>query len=259
MNSNSKVPAIKRAPASLVDAGAGVAVLVLALACLISAALLLLAAPAQAQAAGSPSVGIVTFKVQQIFTGPGVPTTNPDRTCSYQLTAQPISNPMPFSRTRSNYVFSIEGDADSDIGPIAFTEPGIYSYEIRNTTNPKPYYTYDQTIYTVDIWVTRDLSCGMVVYREDGEKTTEIQYAHAYDAADIEFPDDGPKPPIRPPVESPIRPPKSAGNKSPIREIKMEKTGDGTQLLLGSVLLLIAIVVLLTGTNQSSSDKQGKT
>jgi len=69
-----------------------------------------------------------------------------------------------------------------NIGPIAFTQVGRYAYKIAHITSSQPGYTCDQTVYTLEVYVKRDLDLTVVVFKEDGSKALDIKYEHAYKA-----------------------------------------------------------------------------
>ena len=123
-----------------------------------------------------------TLTVKQVFTGAGV--SAPDKAFSYRLTPKLASNPMPSATVggagsgTDGYTFTITGTDDMDI-PIAFTRAGQYTYELRHITPPVADYTYDQEVYTVEIYVQSDLVVVVIVYKKDGGKASDITYEHA--------------------------------------------------------------------------------
>jgi len=134
-----------------------------------------------ALAAGTATV---TLTVQQVFTVTG-PSAPPSGNFTYRLTAKQASNPMPGSS-----LFSIIGTGETRIGPISFTRAGVYAYEIRPATLSQPGYTYDQEVYTVEVYVERNMTGTVVVYKSDGSKASGIRYAHAYNLAAEVLPSD---------------------------------------------------------------------
>jgi len=154
-------------------------------------ACLLCAAPvAQAPAA---TEAVVTLTVRQAFThtGNAVP---PGEMFYYLLTPAKLDNPMP-SNNRTpgddvvipdfdkalDYAFAITGNGKADIGPIRFTEPGTYSYKMRNIPERMDGYDYDTNIYTVDVLVSEDLTPTIIIQAENGSKVSAMEFAHSYD------------------------------------------------------------------------------
>ena len=50
---------------------------------------------------------------------------------------------------------TISGEGRADFGSVTFSDPGIYTYEIRETAGDVTNMTYDSTVYTVTVTVTR--------------------------------------------------------------------------------------------------------
>ena len=50
---------------------------------------------------------------------------------------------------------TISGEGRADFGSVTFSNPGIYTYEIRETAGDVTNMTYDSTVYTVTVTVTR--------------------------------------------------------------------------------------------------------
>lgn len=50
---------------------------------------------------------------------------------------------------------TISGEGRADFGNVTFSNPGIYTYEIRETAGDVTNMTYDSTVYTVTVTVTR--------------------------------------------------------------------------------------------------------
>jgi len=90
------------------------------------------------------------------------------------------SNPMPAGSGADGYNFTITGTDDTDIGPITFTQMGVYTYEITNTTDPGPGYTCDPEAYTLKIYADEDLKIAVVAYDMDENKVEEIKFTHTY-------------------------------------------------------------------------------
>jgi len=133
--------------------------------------------------ASAAGPGQVTLTVKQVFSGTGA--SAPGKTCSYRLTPKKASNPMPnatgggVGSGADGYSFYITGTDDISVGPITFTQPGQYTYELHHTTPPASGFTYDQEVYTLEMYVKNDLTVAVLVYKKDGSKAAGITYAHA--------------------------------------------------------------------------------
>ena len=145
-----------------------------AILCLIYMTLLFIPA---AYAADSAEVNL---KISQVFTNTGT-TAPPDNTFNYILTPKAADNPMPAGATENGYRFKVSGTRDINIGPIVFTQMGVYIYELRHVTASQPKYTYDREVYTLEIYVDNNMTAVVVVYKENGSKAAGIKYRHSYE------------------------------------------------------------------------------
>jgi len=137
-------------------------------------ALLLLACLMGLLAPMASAAGQVTLAVKQDFSGTGTSA----KTCSYRLIPKQASNPMPAGSGADGYPFSITGTDEISVGPITFTQAGQYAYELRHTTPPASGFTYDQEVYTLEMYVKSDLTVAVVVTKKDGSKAAGITFAH---------------------------------------------------------------------------------
>ncbi|MCL1859629.1 MAG: sortase B protein-sorting domain-containing protein [Oscillospiraceae bacterium] len=126
----------------------------------------------------------LNLKISQIFTTTET-SAPPDNNFNYILTPKAAANPMPACGNENGYNFSIEGTQDINIGPIIFTQTGIYIYELKHITAPQPKYVYDQEVYTLEIYIDNNMTAIVVVYKENGNKAMEIKYNQFYAQAFI--------------------------------------------------------------------------
>jgi len=128
----------------------------------------------------------VKLTVNQVFIKPasGRPeaSTPLEETFNYQLAPLLATNPMPTGTVAGIYSFAIAGNADIEIGPIAFSTPGKYGYKLLHTTEPMPGYVYDQSVYTLEIIVKADGTYSVVAIKDEGDKQEALQYSHSYQA-----------------------------------------------------------------------------
>ncbi len=83
----------------------------------------------------------------------------------------PISGGTPFSPA-FNLQLSNNADGTVDFGSIRFTDPGTYTFEMREIDDGKPNITYDKTVYTITVVISRDaatnaLTLGSITYSPD--------------------------------------------------------------------------------------------
>jgi len=137
----------------------------------------LFAGAAQGQ---SPAQGSATLTVRQVFTYPESSAAPPDESFTYKLTTELTVNPMPADSGAEGYLFTIAGTAEADIGPITFTQAGVYVYELRCVTNAAEGYICDRQVYKIYVYVQDDLAAYVVVYKDGGDKTQSIAFSHTY-------------------------------------------------------------------------------
>lgn len=136
----------------------------------------------------------VGLPVSQIFVDHT--TSQAEDTFSYVLTPLKTGAPMP-GQSASSYSFTMKGTEDIQLEEIAFTRPGTYRYELKQTVeNGKKGYTYAEETYAVEIYVTNaadgGLTASTVVYTETGEKTDRIAFENSYRRDEV--PDSTPVP-----------------------------------------------------------------
>lgn len=150
--------------------------------CLSAMAVVLIAAGVEIPAyAASDSVG-VSLSVSQIFVNHT--TSKVEETFSYVLTPLETGNPMP-GQSVDRYSFTVKGSEEVKLEEIAFTGPGTYRYELKQTMeSEKEGYTYDAEVYTVEIYVTSTSDGGLMVntvaYTGNEGKTDQISFENSY-------------------------------------------------------------------------------
>jgi len=154
----------------------------LALVCLLGALLI-------ASAGGSTEV---TLTVGQSFES-NVPDA-PSDTFTYRLVSLEANNPMPAGSDAEGYTFTIAGTGEVQIGPIQFTETGIFSYELSVIPSDARGYTYDTRVFRIRVQVMNDTPDNLSVSNltslvtihevRDGVvvvKVDDILFEHSYD------------------------------------------------------------------------------
>jgi pilin isopeptide linkage protein len=86
--------------------------------------------------------------------------------------------PVPSSTT-----VTINGEGTAKFGTINFTRTGIYEYQIYQRDDAVVNYTYDYSVYTVDVYVTYDTTGDLVAtycaYTDDVKKA-KIEFVNKY-------------------------------------------------------------------------------
>ena len=123
--------------------------------------------------------GQATLTVKQTFTSDGlsVPTVEG---FTYRLSAKTEDAPMPEGSDWAGHDFTMRGTEEVQIGPIGFDAPGVYAYTLSCLSQEMPGYTIGRQVYIIEIHVSRDLAATVIIYPDNGVKTSAIQFAHVY-------------------------------------------------------------------------------
>jgi len=142
---------------------------------------LLLTSALFATTAFAADSGEVILTIQQVFTATGSPAP-PSEAFTYRLTPEQVANPMPSGSGTDGYTVTVTGTVDADIGPLTFTQVGLFIYQLSCTTNEAAGYTIDRQVYTIEVHVMSDLTI-IIVYKSNGEKAASLSFEHAYAGA----------------------------------------------------------------------------
>ena len=135
--------------------------------------MLIILAPVTAYAAANP----VKIPVNQTFNR------SDDISFTYILKSLATGNPMPVGSTAEGYLFTIAGTDSVDLGPLSYSEPGLYRYELFQVIGTEqPGYTYDKQVYTIEVYVDENLAVGVIARNEDGDKVGKIEFENRFDA-----------------------------------------------------------------------------
>lgn len=125
----------------------------------------------------------VTLYVDQVFIK-NSSASDVNHVFSYDLISLDTGNPMPQGSLNSIYSFTVAGTGVKDIGPITFSNTGIYRYEIKgNQPVQAKGYSYDTQVYSVSVYVKQtgaNLSPEIVVKQSDGSKAGSIRFENVY-------------------------------------------------------------------------------
>jgi len=119
----------------------------------------------------------VVLTVRQVLTGNHTSILS-DRAFVYRLKPKSTGAPMPASRSYGDYEFTITGSAEQPVGPIIFKTAGAYVYELSCVTGEEHGYIYDRQVYTIEIYVTNELTSSVIVYNNAGVKARALRYEH---------------------------------------------------------------------------------
>lgn len=102
----------------------------------------------------------------------------------YKLTLKAVSEEAPMPGKTG---VTIEDEGKAEFGPITYTVPGDYVYEVSQKAGTKEHFTYDKKIYTVTVRVVNDGNGGLkaeIWAVKDGSrnKTDSITFKNKYTA-----------------------------------------------------------------------------
>ena len=75
-------------------------------------------------------------------------------TFTFRLAADDAADPMPDGSAGGVRTFSCVGAGQAEAGTITFTEPGDYGYTVSEVDGGASGYSYDKTVYTMEVRVT---------------------------------------------------------------------------------------------------------
>ncbi|MFV0363608.1 MAG: Spy0128 family protein [Suipraeoptans sp.] len=128
------------------------------------------------------------------------------------------------------YTFCIMGNAEYILGPLTYTDAGIYEYKIEQRSDVKENMIFDDSVFTIIVAVKRNTNgvLGSEVY---------FKNAKGYKLERLEFVNKGVK------AESDFEKNNSYANNS--NQHGSAKTGDDTERLISIIVLLIVSSVLI--------------
>jgi pilin isopeptide linkage protein len=136
---------------------------------------LLMSTPAGAYA----TPGSLTIELDQVFTTTSV---GADATFTYRLVPSDPSSPMPDPSDASGHTFSVSGTTTKQVGPITYTMPGRYRYEISQVVGtPRPGYTYDRRTFTLEVFAKANGEVTLIVKDENDAKVDDIRFENGYE------------------------------------------------------------------------------
>lgn len=180
--------------------------------------------PAAALAAESLQVELPSVEIKLEGTAP-----SPAKEYQIVLKADKISYPMPEGSAGGKYTMTITGSAKESFPNISYSELGVYTYTISQVKGSNSQCTYDETVYTMKVYITNE-GVERVVRVKDSDdpdaKNMEVVFTNKYPTV----PDD---------PDDPDGP----------------QTGDSSHLwlyiCLGAVSLIVLVALFLTKRRKS--------
>ena len=112
----------------------------------------------------------------------------------YRLVSTTVNAPMPAGSGQEGFVFTITGTGEYEIGPIIFSDPGVFIYELRCIDNETDRLTVDRRKYNIEVHVMDDMQIYMFVYIYTGIKLPEISFEHIVNPIQTPEPEPTPTP-----------------------------------------------------------------
>lgn len=156
-----------------------------------------------------------------------------------QMTADDMDFPMPEGSENGVCQITIEGAGTGAFPQMIYDTPGIYTYTIIQKQGTNKSCTYDKTTYYLTVYVTNaengnGLESTSVLYIDDiNEKLDEIEFHNVY-----------------PTINPPVNPPQQSQT--------ITKTGDNTQTMMWTGIMLICAVVLCSICYNEHKKRQTK-
>lgn len=126
----------------------------------------------------------VELNIQQFFENNLVNKKSEHLKGDYLLESLDSNNPMPAGSQQDKYIFSLKGEKANQNIRFDYENVGIYKYQIRQISTKKENYQYDQSVYSIDIYVLNDANNGfktqVIVLNQDGTKKADIQFKNVY-------------------------------------------------------------------------------
>jgi len=104
---------------------------------------------------------------------------------AYMLSAVTAETPMPAGSTQEGYRFSLKENQSVEIGPITYSQTGIYEYRLELVAgSEKKGYTNDVKVYFITVYVKNTEKCGLVTEviakNMAGDKVGSLDFEHTY-------------------------------------------------------------------------------
>lgn len=108
--------------------------------------------------------------------------TPPNEHFTFCITAKDHA-PMPVGVKNNFLMLSLTGSGELSAGEIRYTEAGVYTYTVTETSNNQEGWIYDTAVYTVTVMVTEKdgkLTATISILK-DGDPAEKIEFVNCYD------------------------------------------------------------------------------
>lgn len=167
----------------------------------------------------------IALTVYQTFDIGNNPSSNVDQNCRYELEGLTAESIVP----KGEDTFILEG-SQSHTMRFQYMHGGVFEYRLRAVNDSKENYSYDTSVYTIEIHVQNEasgvLDSQVIVKNEAGEKCGELEFTHRYQASENPVSSSNPKPE-----------PDNTGSSTPV------KTGDESRVAFYFSLMAAAMMI----------------
>ena len=152
-----------------------------------------------------------------------------------KLSADDAAYPMPEGAEDGSCTMTITGAATKNLPTITYDRVGVYTYTIAQVAGSNKKCTYDDTVYTLDVYITNaedgsGLEATAVLYPgSEGDKQTAAEFKNVYETVK--------------PTPTPTPTPKPTPKPSP--KPTTPKTGDDSTPVLYAVLIAASLCVIV--------------
>ena len=112
-----------------------------------------------------------------------------EKTFTFSITAK-ADNPNG-ANLPTNTEAKVTGSGTANFGNINFTKAGTYNFEIKETQENEPGYSYDGSVWTLTVEVTDDnsqLKASSAEYSKSGAKSTEnAEFENSYSITEVSY------------------------------------------------------------------------
>ncbi len=132
----------------------------------------------------------MSLKIGQKFNIESTEGVQVNEQCEYELTSENMSAPMPEESTDGSlHIILDNATREKDI-TFTYAESGTYVYYIRQITEEKAGYEYDQEEYTLTVNITGTKETGLIpqviLTKANGEKCSDILFSNIYKNESVE-------------------------------------------------------------------------
>lgn len=169
----------------------------------------------------------IALTVSQTFDIGNNSSSNVDQNCRYELEGLTAESIVP----KGEDTFILEG-SQSHTMRFQYMHGGVFEYRLRAVNDSKENYSYDTSVYTIEIHVLNEASGGLdsqvIVKNDAGEKCGELEFTHSYKSSEKTVSPSNPKPESEHP-----------GRHTPV------KTGDESRVVFYFSLMTAAMIISL--------------